>query len=390
MTQDKSPFTSYDRRMFEDLDAVVADRQRRVEKYVMVETLPEGKPTTNTKVEWLEDDPFSYSSLLSAAVSASEVTFNVTAADGTNFTVGNVLEVESEYVLVTAISTAALTVTRGLQGTSGAAHSAAKTVSIIGSISAEGSTIVTGTATVRTEHSNYCNIIITPVKVTGTDMAVNGPGGDDLSNKQMRSLINHQKKCDLAIKRYQTAATGSGTATPRSMTGLDGFISTELHSIASTSIGTTTSTDITWAKLNAMTQAMRENGGNSWVAYCGMTAWSSIQAMLKASGNSGVPLAVNGATAAQYGFIWQRILTNWGYVTLVLDENVTTGSIYFLEDSDIAISGVKIRYMAGRKLLWKQNSSTGDYEEWYWLSEFTIEFRNEAMSGKLTAITGGA
>lgn len=63
-----------------------------------------------------------------APLSSSDTTLNVTASGGSSFEILQYLRIESEYVLVTAISGDALTIERGKNGTTAASHAQGSTI----------------------------------------------------------------------------------------------------------------------------------------------------------------------------------------------------------------------------------------------------------------------
>src|SRR3954462_14027329 len=63
--------------------------------------------------------------------SLASTTLTVTVTDGSIFDLGDVVQMDSEYALVTAVSTTALTITRGYAGTTAASHSDAIPVYLV-------------------------------------------------------------------------------------------------------------------------------------------------------------------------------------------------------------------------------------------------------------------
>src|SRR5690606_29311103 len=67
----------------------------------------------STKVEWIEDTMSPYTTTIAEALDNSETGVDVATDTGAYFRQGDIVAVDSEYMLVTSVSTDTLTVTRG-------------------------------------------------------------------------------------------------------------------------------------------------------------------------------------------------------------------------------------------------------------------------------------
>lgn len=386
MTQSKTQ-TSYNRTLFESMAPLSADAWELVASSPMLAILPIGEDITNRTHNWVEDVAYTFSTALSAAASAGATTWNVTAGTGNYFTVGDLVLASSEVVRVTAISTDALTVDRAEQGTSAAAQTTTTTLYIIGNSQVEGATTPTGTYTTRVQQTNYAQIFNTPVKITGTDAAVAGPGGDEWEYQKRRQLLLHYAKIDKAIAENKGSGTGSAT-TARYMKGLKGFLSSYTYAITSSTIGgTTTSTAISKAKLDTFLRLRATQGGKNWIAFCGLTAYGAIQDMFAA--NDQAPVSQNGQASGTFGFVFSSYLCAWGVVTFVMDRNIQTGDAYFVEASDPRLTGAILRFVNGRRGKFEELAKTGDSMNGHYISEVTLELRNAACHGIITGIVSG-
>lgn len=385
MAQTKSN-TSYNRKLFESVSPDVADAWELAAEAPFLNILPVGEDITSRTHSWVEDVAYSFSTALSAGVSAGATTWNVTSGSGNYFTVGDMVLASSEIVRVTAINSDALTVDRAEQGTSAAAHTTTDTIYIIGNAALEGAESPTGSYTTRTTKTNYTQIFRTPVKITGTDLVVSGPGGDEATYQKSRHEKMHYTLLDRALCENKAAATGSASAS-RYMNGLKGFLSSYTYAITSSTIGgTTASTAITKTRLDTFLRLRKTEGGKSWVCFCGLTAYGAIQDMFAANDQS--PISQNGAEAGTFGFIYTSYLCAYGTVTFVLNRNMQTGDAVFLEWSDARLTGAIMRFL--RRPKYVELAVTGDYEKGEWITEMTLEMRNPQCSGIITGIVSGA
>jgi hypothetical protein len=126
-----------------------------------------------TKHEWLEDELVPAVDKLDAAIEDTTGT-SVTVENGKYFLPDDVIKVDSEVMLVTAVNTSTnvLTVTRGFGGTTKATHADAATVDRIGNAKAEGADAGASRTTEKTSDYNYTQIFDATIEVTGTREAV--------------------------------------------------------------------------------------------------------------------------------------------------------------------------------------------------------------------------
>ncbi len=152
----------------------------------------------------------------------------MTVDNGTYFSVNDVILVPrtGEQLLVTAISTNDLTVTRGWGTTTAVAILDDDPVTILANASEEGSDAPTPKTTKPTTVTNYTQIIRTPFSVTGTEDASELYGGRDMTYLSKKAGIEHKKDIERAFLFGEKKEDTSGS-TPRRFTGgLDQWITT--------------------------------------------------------------------------------------------------------------------------------------------------------------------
>ncbi len=92
----------------------------------------------SAKNEWIEDELTAQTTTLAAAISTTSATSaTVASGDGADkfppdvVTYNTVIRVDQEYMLVTAVSTDTLTITRGYGSTTAATHASGATIHIV-------------------------------------------------------------------------------------------------------------------------------------------------------------------------------------------------------------------------------------------------------------------
>ena len=144
----------------------------------------------STKAEIIEDtmSPFA-SALAESGFDDTEVDLTVTTTHGVYFRQGDIIRLESEQMLVTAVTGDVLTVVRGHGGTTAAAHADTTAIALLTRAMPEGSAPVTGHTTTTTSPYNYSQIISEAVTVTRTAQAINMYGVDDIMNYSVAKLF---------------------------------------------------------------------------------------------------------------------------------------------------------------------------------------------------------
>jgi len=194
--------------------------------------------TPGTKYEWLEDTYLPRSTTLNDTnlTSLSTTTeFNVASGKGVYFNIGDVIQVDSEYMWVSGVSTDTLTVTRDFGGTQ-ATHEATSTVYIRYNSRLEGAAV--GTNNGFTEPSapyNYSSIFQKPINISATNALLRQYGIADVVEREIdKSMDELMMKLNLALYHGQRAE--GSTSTPRSLGGLGTFITTNPTSASSAAL----------------------------------------------------------------------------------------------------------------------------------------------------------
>ncbi len=180
------------------------------------------------KYEWLEDTYRDLSDTLNDADWDTDSTaVSMTVTTGVNFEIGDVIQVDSELVNVTAISTNDLTVVRAFSGSTAATHATDTTINIRYRARIEGAAASDGTMTEVTTGVNYSMIFQKTINVSRTAGLMPYYGMPDPVGYQIQKGVDEQMQ---ALNRAVFRSTGAGEAgsatVARSMAGLQGIIST--------------------------------------------------------------------------------------------------------------------------------------------------------------------
>ena len=190
------------------------------------------------KYEWLED---TYRDLVDSLndnevdTDPAEVTLTVTT--GAVFEVGDVIQVDSELMNVTAISTNDLTVVRAFSGSSAATHATDATINIRYRARIEGATASASTMTEVTTGVNYSMIFQKTINISRTAGLVPYYGMADPVGYQIQKGVDEQMQ---ALNRSVFRSTGAGelgsATVARSMAGFQGIISSNTTAASSAAL----------------------------------------------------------------------------------------------------------------------------------------------------------
>jgi len=175
----------------------------------------------NLKFEWLEKDFKPRKLTVSGAQTDVATTVNLVAGDGNKVAVNDLLRNlrTGDLMLVTAVATDALTVTRAIGG-AGVAINDGDILVIIGNSYPDNSTLGTMKSITEYPNFNYTQIFRTPFGFSGRDIVTELFGGDDVMTETKWQAIEHKKSIEYSFffgKRHLIAAAGG--VKQRTMTG---------------------------------------------------------------------------------------------------------------------------------------------------------------------------
>lgn len=314
------------------------------------------------------------STALSAGVDAIVTTIPVD--DGTFFQSGDVVEVDTETMLVTAVSGNNLTVTRGYAGTTAAAHLIDATLYVIGNTRTGGEVDVDGISYTPTSTDQYLQTIQHPWQVGGslaTNSAVALPSGvpDWVTREKLAAM---QRAMDDTERSYYygKGVARAATTTKPAMYGLRSLLTTN-NTTTPTNAGAYKPEDL----IRDTIQKCYDGGGNPQVLLVstdfltGFATWGYAAQRLDAGENVfGTPISV----------LEVPFLSGLAIVPAPL---LRTGSAFCLSEGEV-------KQRIKRALYNKDRGSRGDAEEGDIITELAIEVENEAHHAYVTGITAFA
>lgn len=277
------------------------------------------------KLEWAEDDFQPRADDLDGSITSTATT--ITLTDASMVQVGDVLEIGSEWVWVSAVNktTEVATVTRAVAGTTAATHADAVAVTRITNAQLEGIENHASSFVTRSVPYNYNQEIHRGIKVSDRQIAVRQYGIENeytyQLNKKMREAMIDLERALLYGKREQDTTSVAGK-----LGGLDYFINSSGGNTVSAG-GAVTQDDFD--------EAMRlayEDGGMPSVAIVSPKNMKVIKNIY----DGGTPLQVP-RTETTLGMTIERVLTPYGTVELLMNRWIDDSEIFLIDPSHFAI-----------------------------------------------------
>lgn len=184
--------------------------------------------TTNPKYEWFEDEMRPNTVTVSGSAGTG-TTINVTTGTGVRVRVDDILMTTTgEAILVTAVATDALTVTRSMGGVAAATLADGNQLIIAGNAMQEGASNPTFKFTAKAAKYNYIQIFRDTIELTDTQIASKSYGGDDRLHQRKLRGSEHKRGIEQAFLFGDKFEDTSGTQTRRGTGGLLTSITTNV------------------------------------------------------------------------------------------------------------------------------------------------------------------
>lgn len=322
------------------------------------------KPTTNTLHLWYEDEMFATKTTVTAA--ATDAATDLKVADVEPFVVDAVAQIDEELVLVTAINKTSNTITveRGYTGTTASAIAKDAEIEFQFVKGTEGMAARKARNKPRKRVDNNTQIFMESVSVTGTAQAVDQYG--------IRDLYDHErfkKQLELALQLEKALISGIkyDDGTLRQMGGMRQFIKSNVTDAAGEKVNITMLKDIA--------QTVFKNGGLS-----GGGQYVFIVSAYQKVGISdlqGDKLRLVQSETSR-GQVVDKVVTDFGTFSIVMDDNVKDNEIFFVDTNRIAIRPLK-----GREFGHVETAITGDTKDGFVVGEYTLEFLQEKAHARI-------
>ena len=230
----------------------------------------------STKLEWLEDSMAPVATTIAEDLDDSETGVDVATGKGEYFRKGDVVKVNSEYMIVSSVATDTLTVVRGYAGSTAAVASSGAAIEIVTRAMPEASEATTGHTTARTAPYNYTQIISEAASVSRTQQRMSQYGIKDELNYQVAKLFNDGGNAGrlpqlLQKTFYHTLRAQRSGSVYGSMGGFKSLVTTNVYNLATAAI--------TRAAIHTAIRDIRQDGGEATHLVTGAWGIEKITAM---------------------------------------------------------------------------------------------------------------
>jgi len=314
---------------------------------------------TGIKYEWLEDtlSPLSVSSGETAAIASTATSVTLAAGNVNALEPGHILKVDSEYLWVSAVGSAAITVTRAFGGTSAATHASNSVLEIIGQARLEGAESVPMGFTNLTNDWNYSQIFHKEIKLTGSAPLVEVYGiNDPYEYQAAKSLPEMMRLIEKTLQYGKRATTNADalTTSPRTMGGVDEFLNATKSNVKTAQATALTVADIE----NTLKMAYEDGSSGQFTAIINPTDFQRITALYNNSSFIRYP-----PEQTRVGMVPATIVTPFGNVDFVLDRWQKANYIYFIKPENMGM-------LTLRPWQIEDLAKGGDYERKQLVGEF--------------------
>lgn len=359
-----------------DMDTKIAELEPNASPLVVLLKKMRRVNAMSPKVEWLEDSLMPRYDVLSA--SATSAATAIPATQPTYYRVGDVVRdtVTGEAMEVTGVSASAIGVNRAIGTVAAASCASTDELFIVANINAEGASLRTIKQVKVTNLNNYCQIVRTPLGVTGTEAASKLYGGPDRPRLQAKSGIEHMRDWEqiafFGAKKEDTSTSG---APKRFAGGLIEYIATNVTNAAGT---------LTEATFQTFLRSGFRYGSDRKVLF----ASPLVIAALEGFARSNIKTSGTDDHAATYGVAMRTYMSGQGQVDIVMERAWNDSTTYkgyaFLVDMD----SIEWHYLRDTKLLENRQANDADKMEDEYLTEACPVVKNEQKHSLLKGVTG--
>ena len=321
-----------------------------------------GEPVYNTKHEWVEDEMFAYETRLTAAADADATALEV--ADGSIFRPQHVIQVDEEYMLVTAVNGNTVTVSRAHLGSTAAAHGQGAVVEVLYNETEEGAKAREARANQRKLVENYTQIFEETIEVSGSLMAVSQYGVDD---EYERQRLHKQSELALQLEKAMIAGPGINNGLKRYMKGIRNYIQSNVEDAGGEGV--------TVDMLNDALQKIYAAGGFKTVSnHIIMVPAKQKRAIAAISKN----LVRHGVNDRVEGRVVDTFISDFGEFPIILNDNLKSSEIFIVD-----LNRISVRPLGDRSFTHEYLGKQGDFIMGQIIGEYTLQFEQEKAHAKL-------
>lgn len=320
------------------------------------------------KIELLEDelDPLETTANNGDPIEAGDLTFGV--ADASVFQDGHVILIDAEYMVVKSADTQANAVSvygRDYGGTN-AQHDEDAVIQIVGMARLEGDDADFGPLVDVLAPYNYTSIFQKAVQVSGTQQVISQYGIDDEFMYQANKAVPHLLRLVERAAFHGVRSAGAAAA-PRSMGGLDAFISDNVQPAGRP--------DHQGGRRPADEEIFMDGGHPDLLVMNPRTA-NDLRALLDNS--SFVRISQDESKVGLSAI--EKVVTQYGQLELLMDRWCPSSTAYILESG-------KVGFYTLRGFEMMELARAGDALKGEVIGEFSMLLANDKAHGRITGIT---
>jgi hypothetical protein len=320
-----------------------------------------------TKIEWLED---ALSSLTTTADDTTTIATNSTSfavTDASLFKDGDVIKVDSEYMVVSASDATNNTISiysRSYGGTN-ATHASTSAIEIVGQARLEGDDAdYRGIAQLSVPY-NYTAIFQEGLKITGTQEVISQYGiADQWEYQAMKEIPSLMRLIEKSV--FQGIRAAGTVSAPRSFGGLATFVTTNT---------TSTTGKVNKTMVDDLAESIYGYGGNPDLFVVHPSSARDLRDVYDSSSFVNVTLQ-----NTEFGMLpITSVNTGWGSLQLVQSRFCPTGRAYMLDSKRVGMYTL-------RPFGWREVARSGDSRKGEVIGEFSLVVANDAAHGYMSGI----
>lgn len=321
----------------------------------------------NVKLEWIQDRMSPFETTIAEALADNDTGVDVATGKGEYFRKGDIVQVDSEYMLVTAVAADELTVTRGYGGSSAAAHDTASEIEIVTRAMPEGADYTTGHTTTRSLGYNYTQILSEAAQVSRTQQRMSQYGIKEELDYQVAKLFNDggsAGKLAMLLQKtfYHSLRVQRSSGSYGSMGGFKSFVTTNVQSLGGVAVQR--------SHIHTAIRNIRQAGGEATHLVTGAWGIEKITAMYE-------DLIRTTRDEKRGGSEITMVKTPHGEVELVYDWMCPDGEFYFTNEA-------KLGWLPFDEFKAEEMAKRGDFYVKDVVGEFTFFLVNEESHALIT------
>jgi len=331
------------------------------------------EPVYSTHYQWYDEAFPILSTELTADYNGSTTLKTMEVASTVGIMVNSIIKVDNVLYRVTEIDTTPKKLSVVCLSTTDANHNKYAIVTIVSNSAIEGADYEDGHYNPLIERFNFTQIFKDYVKITGTQDAVRRKVrgailAQEIDNKMKRLRVMLERAAWLGVR-----TNPGNNNTPRLMGGIDWFITNNSTGIIATSnLSGTTPPPNFEADFKAFLGQIYDVRGSVNEAWMNPV---TMEYFLKL----GEDALIIDQYSEQAGRNVRTYVSQYGETTLNMSPDIPPNVIYVVDTSN-----VRIRPLVNRQFQYEELAKTGDSIKGQLIGEYTLEFRNPDLAGKLT------